>query len=34
VLFLLVFFGGFTIAAQRGGRILDSQGAGSSAAPA
>jgi EmrB/QacA subfamily drug resistance transporter len=26
-LFLLVFFGGFTIAAQRGGRILDSQGA-------
>jgi EmrB/QacA subfamily drug resistance transporter len=26
-LFLLVFFGGFSIAAQRGGRILDSQGA-------
>jgi EmrB/QacA subfamily drug resistance transporter len=26
-LFLLVFFGGFTIAAQRGGRVLDSRGA-------
>jgi EmrB/QacA subfamily drug resistance transporter len=26
-LFLLVFFGGFTIAAQRGGRLLDKQGA-------
>ncbi len=26
-LFLLVFFGGFTIAAQRGGRLLDAQGA-------
>ena len=26
-LFLLVFFGGFTIAAQRGGRVLDRQGA-------
>ena len=32
-LFLLVFFGGFTIAAQRGGRILDSRGARPSVVP-
>jgi EmrB/QacA subfamily drug resistance transporter len=32
-LVLLVFFGGFSIAAQRGGRILDSQGARPSVVP-
>jgi EmrB/QacA subfamily drug resistance transporter len=32
-LFLLVFFGGFTIAAQRGGRILDTRGARPSVVP-
>jgi EmrB/QacA subfamily drug resistance transporter len=32
-LFLLVFFGGFTIAAQRGGRILDKRGARPSVVP-
>jgi EmrB/QacA subfamily drug resistance transporter len=32
-LFLLVFFGGFTLAAQRGGRILDSRGARPSVVP-
>ncbi len=32
-LFLLVFFGGFTIAAQRGGRVLDSRGARATVVP-
>jgi EmrB/QacA subfamily drug resistance transporter len=32
-LFLLVFFGGFSIAAQRGGRILDTKGARGSVVP-
>jgi fucose permease len=32
-LFLLVFFGGFVIAAQRGGRVLDSRGARATVVP-